>query len=116
MQLSLQATIKSSKVCLRRSKKRKLKPSIKAKTTPNLTTISIMNLLDKSLGQLALLAVALFFFSCEDPTSIGFPNPNDKFDIHTIEIPLETSTILVDSVITDNKTLRDGVTLVGKYQ
>jgi hypothetical protein len=75
-----------------------------------------MNLLDKSLGQLALLAVALFFFSCEDPTSIGFPNPNDKFEIHTIEIPLETSTMLVDSVITDNKITRDGVSLVGRYQ
>jgi hypothetical protein len=75
-----------------------------------------MNLLDKSLGQLALLAVALFFFSCEDPTSIGFPNPNNKFDIHTIEIPLETSTLLVDSVITDNKISRDGVSLVGRYQ
>jgi hypothetical protein len=73
-----------------------------------------MNLLAKSLGQLAMLAVALFFFSCEDPTSIGIPNPTSKFSIFSLDIPLETSSVLLDSVITDNR-ISLGRVEVGKY-
>jgi hypothetical protein len=79
-----------------------------------------MNLLAKSLGQLAVLAVALFFFSCEDPTSLGYQNPNKKFNVQYVEIPLSSSVVLTDSLVTDNK-LRNGVptaggsTLVGRY-
>jgi hypothetical protein len=64
-----------------------------------------MNLWDKSLliRQLTVLVVALFFFSCEDETSLlGFRNPNPKFDVRFIEIPIESSVLLVDSVATDN--------------
>ena len=50
-----------------------------------------------------MLAVALFFFSCEDETSIlGFKNPKKKFQVGFVDIPLNTSSILVvDSLITD---------------
>lgn len=72
-------------------------------TKPNHTTIFIMNLWAKSVGRLAISAVALFFFSCEDETSyIGFKNPQPKFNVSFIDIPLESSVMLVDSVITDN--------------
>lgn len=84
-----------------------------------------MNLWVRTLRQLTLLAVALFFFSCEDETSIlGFKNPNKKFQVAFIDIPLDTSTVLaVDSVITDLRPLIvngqtsvvDGI-LVGEYQ
>ena len=79
-----------------------------------------MNLLAKSLGQLAVLAVALFFFSCEDENSLlGFKNPNKKFKINYVELPLESSVMLIDSIITDNKS--SGITsatasvMVGRY-
>ncbi|HYC86647.1 MAG TPA: DUF4270 family protein [Chryseosolibacter sp.] len=75
-----------------------------------------MNLWAKSLKQLLVLAVALFFFSCEEDTSaIGFKNPQKKFNVHFLEIPLETSVILLDSTITDNKSVPEGVSLVGMY-
>ena len=61
-----------------------------------------MNLLAKSLGQLALLAVALFFFSCEDPTSLGFENPTPKFAVNYVDIPLQSSVWMLDSVPTHN--------------
>ena len=56
-----------------------------------------------TLRQLTVLAVALFFFSCEDETSIlGFPNPNKKFQVGYVDIALNASRILaVDSLITD---------------
>lgn len=63
-----------------------------------------MNLWVKSLKQLAVLAVASFFFSCEDETSlIGFKDPKPKFNVRYIEIPISSSVILIDSLITDNK-------------
>lgn len=62
-----------------------------------------MNLLDKSLRQLLVLAVALIFFSCEDETSIlGYRNPNPKFKVSYIEIPLSSTVVVLDSLITDN--------------
>lgn len=62
-----------------------------------------MNLSAKSLGRFAMLAVALFFFSCEDETSfLGFKNPNKKFNVSYIEIEIPTSVLSIDSVITDN--------------
>ena len=81
-----------------------------------------MNLWDKSLliRQLIVLVVALFFFSCEDETSLlGFRNPNPKFDVRYIEIPLESSLLLVDSVLTDNLSTQGSGTVpfnaVGQY-
>jgi hypothetical protein len=74
-----------------------------------------MNLWAKSLERLAMLAVALFFFSCEDETSlIGLKNPNSKFHVGFIEIPLTSSVLSVDSVYTDNKAVLGGL-LVGEY-
>jgi hypothetical protein len=50
-----------------------------------------------------MLAVALFFFSCEDETStLGYKNPNSKFKVSYVEIPLESSVVLRDSVRTTN--------------
>ena len=73
------------------------------KTQPNRTTISIMNLWVRPLGQLAMLAVALFFFSCEDETStLGYKNPNSKFKVSYVEIPIESSVVLRDSLRTTN--------------
>jgi hypothetical protein len=69
-----------------------------------------MNLWDKSLliRQLTVLVVALFFFSCEDETSLlGYRNPNPKFDVRYIEIPIESSVLLVDSILTDNLSTLD---------
>jgi hypothetical protein len=70
-----------------------------------------MNLLVKSIGQLLMITVALFFFSCEDETTLGYKNPNQKFQVNYIDIPLASSVVLLDSVITD----RTGVGLIGKY-
>src|SRR5688500_5360624 len=74
-----------------------------------------------TLRQLTVLAVALFFFSCEDETSIlGFKNPNEKFQVSYIDIPLGVSQVLaIDSLITDlrpvsQNNLVDGI-LVGEY-
>jgi len=78
----------------------------------------------RTLRQLAMLAVALFFFSCEDETSIlGFKGPK-KFNVALVEIPLNTSSVLaVDSAISDLRpvvvngqtSFVDGL-LVGQYQ
>jgi hypothetical protein len=74
-----------------------------------------MNLWAKSFGRLTVLAVALFFFSCEDETSLlGLKNPNPKFNVTYVEIPIESSVLSIDSVYTDNKTSVGGV-LVGQY-
>lgn len=60
-----------------------------------------MNLWVKRTGQLVSLAVALFFLSCQDDVSVlGYRNPNSKFDIKYIEIPLESNVFLTDSVRT----------------
>jgi hypothetical protein len=74
-----------------------------------------------TLRQLTMLAVALFFFSCEDETSIlGFKNPNEKFKVGYIDIPLNASRLLaIDSLITDLRPISqnnpvDGI-LVGEY-
>lgn len=62
-----------------------------------------MNLWVRSLRQLTLLAVALFFFSCEDETSIlGFKSPNRKFKVNYVDIPLESDVFLMDSLRTAN--------------
>jgi hypothetical protein len=82
-----------------------------------------MNLWARILGQLAVLTVALFFFSCEDETSIlGFKNPNKKFKVNYVDIPLPSDVFLMDSLRTSNhydadnrypnETMR---MLVGKY-
>jgi hypothetical protein len=75
-----------------------------------------MNLWAKSLRQLCF-AVALFFFSCEDENSfLGFPTErgNQKFNVSFIEIPLPSSTVLIDSIPTDNRTAAS-VVQIGKY-
>jgi hypothetical protein len=77
-----------------------------------------MNLWARTLRQLVMLAVALFFFSCEDETSIlGFKNPNEKFKVNFVDISLESSVFLLDSLRTSNF-YTNGETnrlLVGKY-
>ena len=73
------------------------------KTQQNRITISIMNLWANRIGQLTTLAVALFFFSCEEETStLGYKNPNSKFKVSYVEIPIESSVILRDSLRTSN--------------
>ena len=84
-----------------------------------------MNLWARTLRQLAVVAVAFFLFSCEDETSLlGFKNPNKKFDVRYIDIPLHVSEVLaVDSVVTDLRPIVvdgqarsvDGL-LIGQYQ
>lgn len=77
-----------------------------------------MNLWAKRIGQLAVLPIALFFFACEDEASLlGYKNPNSKFEVRFIEIPLESSVLLLDSQRTSNY-LFEGETnrfLIGKY-
>jgi hypothetical protein len=87
-------------------------------TTLNRTSISIMNLSAKSLGQLAIFAVALFFFSCDEEASIvGYKNPVSKFKSGYVEIPITTSVLLFDSVRTSNVDADNDLNrlLVGKY-
>lgn len=84
-----------------------------------------MNLWVRISRQLAVLAVALFFFSCEDESSLlGFKNPNKKFDVSYVDIALNVSSVLaIDSVVTDLRPVVvngqprsvDGL-LVGQYQ
>ncbi|HEY9008542.1 DUF4270 family protein [Ohtaekwangia sp.] len=76
-----------------------------------------MNLLAKRVGQLAIVAIALFFFSCEDGTSLlGYENPTSKFDLSYIDIPVESSVILLDSIRTSNYNASNDLNrlLVGK--
>jgi hypothetical protein len=85
-----------------------------------------MNLWVRTLRQLVVASVALFFFSCEDESSLlGFKNPNKKFHVGYVEIPLDASRVLtIDSIITDLRPIVnasgqtqtvDGI-LVGEYQ
>jgi hypothetical protein len=77
-----------------------------------------MNLWVNRLRQLALLAVALFFFACEDETSLlGFRNPNTKFKGQFIDIDLTTSVLQLDSIRTSNGYFLNEYNrlLVGKY-
>jgi hypothetical protein len=60
-----------------------------------------MNLWAKSLRQLAVIAVALFFFSCEDDTISGYKT-NPKFTVTYKEFDVPSSVILLDSVRTSN--------------
>lgn len=86
-----------------------------------------MNLWARILRQLTVASVALFFFSCEDETSLlGFKNPNEKFRVAYVDIPLNSSTVVaIDSLVTDLRPIYDpqsqqtmGVDglLVGQYQ
>lgn len=69
-----------------------------------------MNLWARTLRQLTILSVALFFFSCENESSLlGFKNPRQKFNVRYVDIPLTTSQVMsVDSVITDLRPYLDG--------
>lgn len=72
-------------------------------TTPNRITIFIMNLWGNRVGQLLIITVALFFFSCEEENNLlGYKNPTSKFQSYTVEIPIESSIILLDSVKSSN--------------
>jgi hypothetical protein len=73
------------------------------KAKPNRITISIMNLWVNRIGQLAMLAVALFFYSCEDETSLlGFKNPTSQFDVRYIDLEIDTRQLLDTAVRTSN--------------
>jgi hypothetical protein len=89
-----------------------------AKILLNRITISIMNLWAKRIGQLSTLAVALFFLSCQDEASLlGYKNPNTKFEVSYVEIPLESSVLLLDSQRTSNFTFTNETSrfLLGEY-
>jgi len=77
-----------------------------------------MNLWANRVVQLASLLVALFFFSCEDETSVlGFKNQNQKFEASYIEIPIESSVLLLDSQRTSNFVFQNETNrlLIGQY-
>jgi hypothetical protein len=77
-----------------------------------------MNLWAKRIGQLAALPVALFFFSCEEEANLlGYKNPNPKFDASYVEIPIESSVLLLDSQRTSNYSFENETNrlLVGQY-
>ena len=75
-----------------------------------------MNLWAKHLGQLTMASVALFFFSCQDNISqLGFKNQNSRIDLSYIEIPLESSVYLQDSINTTNYSNSATRLLVGSY-
>lgn len=88
------------------------------KTQPNRTIIFIMNLWDKCVKLLAVLPGVLFFFSCQEESSIlGYKNPNSKFKIAYVEIPIASSVMLRDSLRTSNYVYTGEINrfLVGKY-
>lgn len=77
-----------------------------------------MNLWVKRIALGLSAVVALFLFACLDDESIlGFRNQNQKFKVSYIEIPIESSVLLFDSLRTSNY-LSDPVTrlLVGSYE
>lgn len=77
-----------------------------------------MNLWANRVVQLASLLVALFFFSCEDEASVlGFKNQNQKFEASYIEIPIESSVLLLDSQRTSNFVFQNETNrlLIGHY-
>src|SRR3990170_1441181 len=114
----LQAKIKNWKAYLKRSKKRKSAPLIMTKILLNRIIISIMNLWAKHVGQLVVFAVALFFLSCQDEASLlGYKNPTSKFQVNYVEIPIESSVLLLDSQRTSNFLFQNETNrlLVGQY-
>jgi hypothetical protein len=77
-----------------------------------------MNLWVNRIGQLTILAVALFFLACqEDVSRIGYPNPNSKLKVSYVEIPIASSVLLMDSIRTSNFTYAGETNrlLVGTY-
>jgi hypothetical protein len=74
-----------------------------------------MSLWVKRIGQL-MMAVALFFLSCEEETTfLGYPG-DPRFNVFYTEIPVPSSVYLHDSVITSNYyTESINRFLVGKY-
>jgi hypothetical protein len=76
-----------------------------------------MNLLVKSVGRLAVLAVALFFFSCDDPSSIGFKSPTKKIDVKYVDLDVPSSVLSINTVKTANSGYSGGPErlLLGKY-
>ena len=77
-----------------------------------------MNLWAKCVKLLPALAGVLFFFSCQEDSSIlGYKNPNSKFKVSYVEIPIASSVILRDSLRTSNFVYAGEINrfLVGKY-
>ncbi len=59
---------------------------------------------------------ALFLMACEDENSLlGFRNPNRKFTVDFIDIPLTSSVLLIDSVRSDNQQAGQSRLLAGRY-
>jgi hypothetical protein len=62
-----------------------------------------MNLWVKRIALGLTAALALFLFACLDEDNLlGFPNQNQKFKLSYIEIPIESSVLLFDSLRTSN--------------
>ncbi|MCZ8216340.1 MAG: DUF4270 family protein, partial [Cyclobacteriaceae bacterium] len=77
-----------------------------------------MNLWVKRIALGLSAVVALFLFACLDDESIlGFRNQNQKFKVAYIEIPIESSVVLFDSLRTSNYA-NDPVKrlLIGSYE
>src|SRR5690606_36925539 len=113
--LSLLARTRNWKASLRKSRKRRSRPSIRTRTTPNRTITSIMSLwARKKVGHL-LMAGALLFLSCdEDITLLGY-KADDRFGVHYWDIPLESSLLLIDSLRTSNLSQETQRLLMGRY-
>ncbi|AYB30875.1 DUF4270 family protein [Chryseolinea soli] len=78
-----------------------------------------MNLWVNRIGQLTILAVALFFLACqEDVSLLGYQNPNSKLKVSYVEIPIGSSVLLMDSIRTSNYTYSGETNrlLVGTYK
>jgi hypothetical protein len=91
---------------------------ITTKIRQNRIIIFIMNLWANRMRQLVFLPVALFFFSCEEEASVlGYKNPNPKFEVSYVEIPLESSVLLLDSQRTSNFVFPNETNrlLIGQY-
>lgn len=77
-----------------------------------------MNLWVNRVGQLAMLAVALFFLSCEDEASLlGFKNPTSQFELSYVDLDVYSRQLLDNGIRTSNMYYagESNVFLVGKY-
>jgi hypothetical protein len=73
-----------------------------------------MSLWVRRTGQLFI--AALFLMACEDENSLlGFRNPNRKFSVDFIDIPLTSHVLLIDSVRSDNQQGGQSRLVSGRY-
>lgn len=73
-----------------------------------------MNLRDRRAGQWLIAVALFFFFACEEESTLLGYRADSRFKVNFIEIPIESSVYLTDSLVTTNVGFNNR-TLVGSY-